>query len=135
MSLVCPSAQPDMDAAVLLGVVDHDNDGLISYLDHPVPVSAEVLALTGQVTPTRVLRFAAACEESSCAHFSDRRCSLASRIVDQLPEVVSMLPRCVIRRDCRWYAQEGKRACLRCPQVTTEQSDATELLVAVATPR
>jgi len=33
--------------------------------------------------------------------------------------VVSELPSCQIRDTCRWFAEEGGAACLRCPQVVT----------------
>ncbi len=134
MSLLCPSAQPDMNSATVLGVVDDESPGLIAYLNERVEVTTDILGLTGAVKPVRVLRFAASCEESACAHFNDNACSLVTRIVDRLPAVVSMLPRCNIRQGCRWYAQEGKAACYRCPQVTTEQSQATDAMASVARP-
>jgi hypothetical protein len=37
--------------------------------------------------------------------------------------VVDALPRCLIRPACRWFQQEGKEACVRCPQVVTESSN------------
>jgi hypothetical protein len=36
-----------------------------------------------------------------------------------LPEVTDALPSCQIRPTCRWYAEIGRPACLRCPQVMT----------------
>jgi len=47
------------------------------------------------------------------------RC-LAAMIVQWLPSVVDTLPPCAIRPACRWWQQEGKAACVRCPQVVTE---------------
>jgi hypothetical protein len=32
----------------------------------------------------------------------------------------------MIRKDCRWYAQEGGAACLRCPDVTTVNYDLSD---------
>jgi hypothetical protein len=34
--------------------------------------------------------------------------------------VVDALPACAIRPACRWWQQEGKAACQRCPQVVTQ---------------
>jgi hypothetical protein len=51
-----------------------------------------------------------------------------------LPAVVDVLPICTIRASCRWYAQEGRDACLRCPQVVTECHDASADFVQVASP-
>ena len=49
------------------------------------------------------------------------------RIVEKMPAVTEKLPPCSIRRDCRWWKQEGKATCMHCPQVITE-------FVAVCTP-
>jgi hypothetical protein len=43
-----------------------------------------------------------------------------------LPAVVDALPVCTVRKDCRWYSQEGGAACLRCPGVTTVSYDLSE---------
>ena len=40
-------------------------------------------------------------------------------LVQNLAPVVSDLPSCQIRDTCRWFAEEGGEACLRCPQVVT----------------
>jgi hypothetical protein len=68
---------------------------------------------------TEVFRLAARCEEHRCTHFDGSRCTLAKRIVATLPPVVDALPQCQIRPTCRWYAEQGRRACFRCPQVVT----------------
>lgn len=118
---MCPSAQPDMADAVILGVRGGTVEApYVSYLDNPVPVSGELLALAGPAEPAEVFRFAARCEEGSCRHFNGADCRLANRIVQILPAVVDSLPPCKIRSDCRWFQQEGRPACLRCPQVITE---------------
>jgi len=49
-----------------------------------------------------------------------------------LPEVVDHLPACNIRPDCRWFRQEGRAACVRCPQIVTGTHDADETLRKVA---
>ena len=128
----CPSAQPDMADATVLGVYDADNNGLVAYLDHPLPVDPWTLPNTGNVDPLRVLRIAARCEETRCTHFGGGCCSLATRVATLLPAVVELLPRCSIRSECRWFSQEGRAACLRCPQVTTQQPSSSPLALAVA---
>jgi hypothetical protein len=124
-----------MAGARVFGVRRAGPDGArTAYLDRPVEATAEVLALAGPVVPTQVLRLAATCEESRCSHFDGTDCRLASQIVQLLPPVVAVLPRCAIRADCRWFAQEGRAACLRCPQVVTEMADAPEPLKQAARP-
>ena len=67
-------------------------------------------------------------------HFAENRCRLASRVVETLPEAVDGLPPCRIRPTCRWWQQEGKAACLRCPMIVTETANPTELLLTAADP-
>jgi len=126
----CPSAQPHMREPRVLGVV---RDGETSYLAEHVPLTDDLLALTQPVGPSRVLRIAARCEENACTHFDGMNCRLAARIVQLLPATSDALPACLIRAECRWYRQEGRAACLRCPQIVTEFSDDNEAFRKAAT--
>jgi len=113
-----------MDGLRLLGVVEPTVEGpRLAYLNEEVPVTEELLAQTAPAQPTEVFRMAAGCEERRCLHFDGERCQLATRIVRFLPTVVDDLPICRIRSTCRWFEQEGREACLRCPQVVTESAD------------
>jgi hypothetical protein len=134
--MMCPSAQPEMADAVILGVRGGSSgEPLISYLENPPPVSGDLLALSVPVPPTEVYRFAARCEEKACRHFDGSSCNLAARIVQILPAVVDVLPPCKIRHECRWFEQEGRPACLRCPQVITQVENPSEQFRLAATPR
>jgi len=105
-----------------------------AYLDRSVEATPDILAMAGDVAPTEVFRLAATCEESKCVHFDGEDCRLATRIVALLPPVVGVVPRCAIRADCRWHRQEGKAACVRCPQVVTFLPDASPALRMAAQP-
>jgi hypothetical protein len=100
----------------------------------PVPITAELLATSAPLPPTRVMRFAARCQESACSHFDGHDCRLASRIVAMLDPVVVSLPPSALRADCRWWRQEGREACRRCPQIITETTDPPEVYERAATP-
>jgi|HubBroStandDraft_1064217.scaffolds.fasta_scaffold87695_2 hypothetical protein len=128
MSKLCPSAQPGMDQCTVLGVVQQKEGSTpsIIYLNQILPASSEVLAMAAPLRPTEVFRLAATCEEGKCPHFDGTDCRLATRIVKRLPPAVDNLPVCMIRKDCRWYAQEGGAACLRCPDVTTVNYDLSD---------
>src|SRR5262249_62382844 len=124
MAKLCPSAQPGMDQCSVLGVVRHDAPRpLVVYLNTPLPATAEILAMTAPLKPTEVFRLSATCAEHKCPHFDGVDCRLATRIVDMLPAAVDSLPACLIRKDCRWYSQEGEAACRRCPEITTATYD------------
>src|SRR5258708_25786159 len=64
--------------------------------------------------------FAAPWQEKAWCHFDGTNCNLATRIVQILPAVTEALPPCLIRPICRWYQQEGRHACQRCPQIVTQ---------------
>ena len=119
---LCPSAQPNWPEAKVFGVVNGDSDApATAYLKSAEPVSEDLLALTEGVEPTEVLRIAAPCACSQCDHYSEAesRCRLVEKTVRWVPLVTETLPVCSIRSECRWWQQEGKEACFRCPQVVT----------------
>ena len=133
---VCPSAQPDMADAKVFGVMTGtEQDGLrLAYLDEAVPATPDILQASGSVAPPEVMRIAAPCMGNGCMHFDGTNCMLATRIATMLDPVVGSLPRCSIRPTCRWFRQEGAAACLRCPQVVTNQREPTELQRQIAEP-
>jgi hypothetical protein len=118
---LCPSARPEMPGSVILGVVGGSvAEPMVRYLAQPLPVSQDLLTLTAPVQPTEVFRFAAPCVGTSCQHFDGASCQLVTRTVRFASAVVDTAPPCHLRRDCRWWQQEGKAACFRCPQVVTD---------------
>jgi hypothetical protein len=127
MAKLCPSAQPGMDQCRVLGVVRHDAPRpLVVYLNQPLAATPDVLAMAAPLKPTEVFRLAATCAEHRCPHFDGADCQLATRIVNMLPAAVDSLPPCLIRKECRWYTQEGEAACRRCPAITTVTYDLSE---------
>ena len=104
----------------VLGVISREwTEPRLAYLDEPVAATPEILELAAPVAVSEVFRLSARCEEKKCTHFDGARCQLAVRIAKMLPEVVENLPACNIRRECRWFRQEGRAACQRCPQIVT----------------
>src|SRR5215471_6698151 len=86
--VLCPSAQPDMPDAVAFGVVGGTADEpRVAWIERPIPVSPELLAVAKPVPATQVMRFAATCQERACVHFDGVNCQLATRIVANLPVV------------------------------------------------
>lgn len=127
MSKLCPSAQPGMDRAMVLGVVQLNGPSpVVEYLNERLPATPEVLALSAPLKPTEIFRLAATCAEHGCPHFDGADCRLASRVVNMLPAAVASLPPCTIRKECRWHSQEGDAACKRCPEITTVTYDLSQ---------
>lgn len=131
----CPSAQANWEGSTAFGIVTGTADEpQVAYLAEPQPVTDELLALSGPVHPTEIFRFAAPCAGSACQHFDGAKCRLVGRIVEGLPAVSEHLPPCKIRSTCRWWQQEGKAACLRCPQIVTENHAPSEQLARATDP-
>lgn len=133
MPKLCPSAQPGMDACRILGLVQWEGPApKLQYLNQHVPATPAVLAMAAPLKPTEVFRLAATCAEHCCPHFDGTDCRLATRVVQILPVAVATLPPCIIRKDCRWYSQEGGAACKRCPEITTVSYDLSPEVRAVS---
>jgi hypothetical protein len=116
----CPSAQPDMVQARAIGLISGEPDSpRVAYLKAEAVIDAASIPSLKGLQAVEVFRFAARCEEGRCAQYDDGRCTLGQRLVDGLDPVVSALPSCTIRDTCRWFAEQGRAACIRCPQVVT----------------
>jgi hypothetical protein len=131
----CPSAQPDWDGSVVLGVISGDVKApQVAYLDQPHPVTPELLERCEPVNPAEVFRFAAPCAGNGCQHFDGQDCRLVEKVVRLMPTAVDTLPPCHLRPDCQWWQQSGRSACVRCPQIVTENYYASEALRQAADP-
>lgn len=125
-NLLCPSAQPEMEGAAVFGIVNGTAaEPRVGYLTEPVILTEEIRVLSEPVEPTEVFRIAAPCATNRCKHFDGADCRLAARVAELLPEAVDAPPPCSIRPQCRWWRQEGKAACMRCPVVVTQIHAAT----------
>ena len=126
-ALLCPSAAAEPGRSVVFGVAGAaSRPGEVAYLSSPVPVPEDVAALTAPVPPNAVLRTAAPCAGAGCRHFSGHNCTLIERIAAALDPVVDRPPACAIRGTCRWWAEQGRAACVRCPQIVTDRAAPSE---------
>jgi hypothetical protein len=120
-SLMCPSAEPEMDGSLIFGIVTGTPEQPeLVHLPQVKEIPPELLTLESPVKPTEIFRIAAPCVENNCTHFDGAQCRLISRIVDGLPIVTESLPPCAIRANCRWWQQEGPEACRRCLQIVRD---------------
>lgn len=128
---LCPSAQPEIEGARVFAISAGTADSPeVFYLQNTQDVTPELLQLAQPVSPSEVFRFAAPCAKEKCGHFNEtaHSCRLAEKTVRWAPVVVHKLAYCAIRAECRWWQQEGPRACQRCPQVvTTNYAPSNEL--------
>src|SRR5262249_42871091 len=82
----CPSAQPEMEGAVVFGVIEGTpEEPRVAYLTEPLPVTPELLALAEPVEPTEVFRIGAQCAEHACQHFASGKCQLGRKLAEEVP--------------------------------------------------
>lgn len=112
---LCPSyvCKP---GAQLFGVVG--SDGSVEYLDEPMPIDETFVneAKKGR-TPEERFRFTGKCIEKGCGQWdsSGHQCGVAKRVLEMMEGfVASELQHCGIRSKCRWFGQEGAKACGPC---------------------
>lgn len=122
--LTCPSA-PCAPGATLVGVMGES--GKLDYLRTPMKVDAGFVRTVKAQTPspeTR-MRFAAPCQTTGCAQWSNGGCGVVRRVLDAVNDQGGIpserLQPCVIRGACRWYAERGAQACGACKYVVTDQ--------------
>lgn len=131
----CPSAQPDWADSVVFGIISGTvEEPRLIHLTKTQPVTEELLSLSQPVNPTEIFRFAAPCAGDNCQHFDGSTCHLVTKVVQILPAVVEELSPCRVRPTCRWWQQEGKAACMSCPQIVTETYYPSEQLRQAADP-
>lgn len=127
--LMCPSVPPHYPDAIAFGVVGGsvESPELIPLIP-PQPVTEELLALAAPVYAGEVFRFAATCVEKKCTHWEGqtKKCRLVQKTIHFVPRAVEKLKPCAIRPTCRWFAQEGKDACVRCPQLASSDPARSE---------
>jgi hypothetical protein len=121
---LCPSTSAP-HASVVLGIVM--TSGRVAYATPAIAATPQLLdALDDGTGPLEArYRFAGPCAESRCGFWDGHSCRLGATLADSYAEAadageVGELPRCAIRARCRWYAEQGARACAACPLVVTE---------------
>lgn len=129
----CPSAPASNPDNQVFGVIlGEAKDPRVAYLAKGVALDAKRAVDRLDVDPGHVFRFAGKCANGGCAQFSDGGCRLGRDITAMLEPVVDTAPPCMIRSTCRWFAENGVAACMRCPQVTTHVLPGDRRLHAVA---
>lgn len=123
----CPSsiAQP---GAMLLGLVNAE--GVVDILPQPLEVTEAFIQearKNGDELEKR-FRFSNRCLEHGCGQWKEGGCGVVQSLaaVNEKLDGTGNLPVCNIRINCRWYAQEGGKACKVCPFIVTNSMVSAE---------
>jgi hypothetical protein len=118
---LCPSSDGKPGDSIL-GIVS--STGVVALLDAPIKIDK---SLSGEIAkgraPAKRFRFSGTCHKAGCGYWKDEQCGVAARLA-QLDVVSpeSFYINCQIRSGCRWFSQEGMKACQACPLVMTDVS-------------
>jgi len=118
---LCPSSPWHAEGAVVFGVAGGEAKApRVIFLKQVVAPSKELEQKLGGHAPEAVLRIASPCD-ASCGHHNSAThgCNLVGKIVEHVAPAYQDHSACAIRAHCVWWSQEGFKACLRCPEVVT----------------
>lgn len=115
----CPSAT-NSEGASLFGIVG--NDGVVKFLPHTVALDEELLSLgNSHSNPEAKFRYTQTCAEKGCKQWTGEKCGVIDKVFGMKLEAIGHQGlKCPIMNDCRWYAQEGPKACGVCPLVVAD---------------
>ncbi|MFI8804144.1 hypothetical protein [Micromonospora chalcea] len=119
---MCPST-PVSNATVFLGMITPA--GRVAYVTPAVPAEVALAGLGDSDEPVEArVRLAGPCVTSSCGFWTGSHCGLGTRMAasyaETAPPAEEALPKCAIRRTCRWFAEQGPSACPACAHVVTD---------------
>ena len=121
--LRCPSSYPGgIDAKVFAVVVGSVDEPEVKYLKKSIDATDQLLQSVSPAEPTEVFRFSSNCIDKRCGHYdsNESKCTLVQRTIQFINPKIDNLNPCAIRKSCVWRNQEGKEACVRCPQVVRD---------------
>ena len=116
----CPSSTAS-EGAIILGVIN--KNGTVGFISNKTELTAELYQeMRKKGEPEKRFRFSNNCVESGCNQWQTGKCSVIQRVlhVNEDLELEAQLPACSIRESCRWYHQEGAKACSFCPYIITD---------------
>lgn len=116
----CPSSTAS-EGSILLGVIN--TNGTVGFINNKVELTGELYhEILKKGEPEKHFRFSTNCVEAGCQQWKSGNCSVIKKIffANEDLELESQLPDCSIRSSCRWYFQEGAKACSFCPYIITD---------------
>lgn len=115
----CPSSTCS-EGSVLLGRVK--SNGTIGFVQQSMQLdAASVEAFKQMGNPEQHFRFSSPCAQNGCNQWSNGNCGVIKKVLNALGnDLPPDAPKCIIRKSCRWFYQEGVQACYACSFVITD---------------
>ena len=126
-TLLCPSSSC-IEGTLLFGVIQ--NHKTVTLLETPLEVDKAFIEAAEKSGPLEHrFRFADKCIKSDCRQWTGTKCGVIPMLSgDELTEVEHELKSCNIREQCRWFYEDGAKACTICSYVVTINMEVNETL-------
>jgi len=118
-SALCPSFQC-VEGALIIGVQEQERT---SFLPRAIRVDDQFVGMTQDESLSEKFRFAGICSRHSCGHFRSGSCMLIKKHLPDLNPTIrpAELPKCSIRKNCKWYGEKGFYACSVCALISEKR--------------
>jgi hypothetical protein len=114
----CPSA-PFKKGHSIFAKFDGEK---MSFLKTLIKIDNEIIETETRSREKTDIRATMPCVTKECINWNGKRCTVPEQMnyfLDQL-EDISLVSNCPIQKSCRWYEQDGEKACKICPLIKTK---------------
>jgi hypothetical protein len=123
----CPNGKP-IQGGIILGVVNENHE--VEFTPEPVKIDQEFMDTVIDAGLEANFRFSHPCVKGKCGHWTGHRCNVPDVAFELMKEKMAadgVLPDCSIRSNCRWFSQEGAKACYVCPDMVNYSNEKINL--------
>lgn len=114
---ICPNSELGNSKDQIIGFY---KEGLLHFLERPVD------SIEAKISQTKDYRSINSCETKSCHNWNGKKCNVPDKILSRIKEsFLQISEKCSIRKDCRWFHQEGIEICKKCPAINFQNENIT----------
>ena len=116
--VLCPSSPPTKNA-YLFGILDEEMT--VRYTQYPIVINDQLTTILKKINPPeRFFRFTLKCKKHDCQQWHNDQCKLAVLVARSATDLATEdIPKCAIRKSCRWFKQQGQTICRACQFIVT----------------
>lgn len=113
---ICPNSELGNSEDQIVGFYE---GGSLHFLDAPI----DHIEIDKSQKNYRSIN---SCETKSCDNWNGKKCVVPDKLLFHIKEsFLQLAQKCCIRKDCRWFHQEGIEICKKCPTVSFQNENIT----------